>query len=139
MTDLTPVLVVTPHPDDAEGGAGGAGAGPDGPGISALHTHMTNTRNTPIEALEHAAPLLVRTLRVARGTGGAGRHRGGDGLLKEIEFLEPCVVHLVADRRSRISARACPTGRPETVLPCARPPAHQGRPEMLNGCASSQG
>jgi N-methylhydantoinase B len=79
--------------------AGGAGAGPDAEGASGVQTHMTNTRNTPVEALEHELPVIVRVLRVARGTGGAGRHRGGDGIEKEIEFLAPCVVHLFADRR----------------------------------------
>jgi N-methylhydantoinase B len=62
---------------------------------------MTNTRNTPIEALELATPLRVRTLRVARGTGGAGLHRGGDGIVKEIEFMEPCSVQLLCDRRTK--------------------------------------
>jgi N-methylhydantoinase B len=81
--------------------AGGAGGAPEGPGPSCLHTHMTNTRNTPIEALENVAPVVVRRLAVARGTGGAGRNRGGDGLEKEIEFLEPCVVNLLAERRQR--------------------------------------
>jgi len=79
--------------------AGGAGAAPDGPGASVIHTHMTNTRNTPIEALEHETPLVVRRLAVARGTGGAGQHAGGDGLEKVIEFTEPCLVHLLTDRR----------------------------------------
>jgi len=86
---------------DYETIAGGAGAGPGGPGASAVQTHMTNTRNTPIEALENSTPLRVRKLRVARGTGGAGRFSGGEGLLKEIEFLEPCRVHLLADRREK--------------------------------------
>ena len=81
--------------------AGGAGAGPDGPGASAIQTHMTNTKNTPIEALEHATPLLVRRLAVARGTGGAGLHAGGDGLIKELEFRARCVVHILSDRRER--------------------------------------
>jgi len=79
--------------------AGGAGAGPDRAGASGLHTHMTNTRNTPIESLENATPLRVRRLEIARGTGGAGAHAGGDGLLKEFEFVTPCIVHLLADRR----------------------------------------
>ncbi len=78
---------------------GGAGAAPASPGASAIQTHMTNTRNTPIEALEHDLPLLVRRLAIARGTGGAGAAPGGDGLEKELEFLAPCVVHLLADRR----------------------------------------
>ncbi|MFB3066809.1 MAG: hydantoinase B/oxoprolinase family protein, partial [Planctomycetota bacterium] len=81
--------------------AGGAGGGPAGPGASALHTHMTNTRNTPIEVLENETPLRVRTLRVARGSGGAGRHAGGDGIVREIEFTEPCVAHLLSDRREQ--------------------------------------
>ena len=81
--------------------AGGAGAGPDGPGASALHTHMTNTRNTPIEALENTTPIVVRKLKIAENTGGAGKHRGGDGIEKELEFREPCTVHLLADRRAK--------------------------------------
>jgi len=80
---------------------GGAGAGPEGEGAPAIQSHMTNTRNTPIEALEQGVPVLVRTMRIARGTGGAGRHRGGDGLHKEIEFRAACLVHLLADRRAR--------------------------------------
>jgi N-methylhydantoinase B len=79
--------------------AGGAGAAPEGPGPSSIHTHLTNTRNTPIEALENAVPVIVRRLRVAKGTGGAGLRRGGDGLLKEIEFTAPCVVNLLTERR----------------------------------------
>jgi len=81
--------------------AGGAGAGPDGPGASAIQTHMTNTKNTPIEVLEQTTPLLVRRLVVARGTGGAGLHAGGDGLIKELEFRARCVVHLLSDRRQQ--------------------------------------
>jgi len=81
--------------------AGGAGGAPEGPGASCIHTHMTNTRNTPIEALENAAPVLVRRLAVARGTGGRGRHAGGDGLVKEVEFRERFVVNLLAERRRR--------------------------------------
>ncbi len=80
---------------------GGAGAGPGGDGASAIQTHMTNTRNTPIEALEQRLPLLVRTLRIERGSGGEGWRRGGDGLRKEIEFRAKCVVHLLSDRRTK--------------------------------------
>jgi N-methylhydantoinase B len=79
--------------------AGGAGAGPERDGASVLQTHMTNTRNTPIEAFENDVPVLVRELKVAHGTGGAGKHRGGDGLEKEFEFRAPCTVHLLTDRR----------------------------------------
>jgi len=78
---------------------GGAGAAPGQPGASALHTHMTNTRNTPIEALENELPLRVERLRVRRGSGGAGAAPGGDGMVRAMRFLEPCVVHLLTDRR----------------------------------------
>ena len=78
---------------------GGAGAGPEGPGAHALQTHMTNTRNTPIEAFEATYPVRVRALGVRRGSGGTGRHAGGDGLEKELEFLEPVQVAWVAERQ----------------------------------------
>jgi N-methylhydantoinase B len=79
--------------------AGGAGAGPHGPGVSAVHTHMTNTMNTPIEALEAYYPLRVRRYAVRRGSGGRGRHAGGDGIVREIEFLAPAQLTLLAERR----------------------------------------
>jgi N-methylhydantoinase B len=81
--------------------AGGAGAGPAGHGLSAIHTHMTNTMNTPVEALELSYPFRVRRYAVRRGAGGAGRHRGGDGLVREYEFLAAADVTLVGDRRLR--------------------------------------
>ena len=81
--------------------AGGAGAGPAGEGLSAVHTHMTNTMNTPVEALELAYPFRVREYSIRRRTGGAGRHRGGDGLTREYEFLAPAQVTLVTERRRR--------------------------------------
>lgn len=68
---------------------GGAGASASSAGQSAIQTHMTNTRNTPIEELEQRAPLRIRGLSVRRGSGGRGKHRGGDGLRKEVEVLEP--------------------------------------------------
>jgi N-methylhydantoinase B len=81
--------------------AGGAGGGPDGPGARAVHTHMTNTLNTPIEALEHALPVRVSRYAIRRGSGGGGRHPGGDGIVREIEFLEPATLTLLGDRRKR--------------------------------------
>jgi len=66
-----------------------------------VHTHMTNTRNTPVEALEAAYPLRVRRLGLRRGSGGVGRHPGGDGIVKEVELLaEAAVLTLVAERRT---------------------------------------
>jgi N-methylhydantoinase B len=62
---------------------------------------MTNTRNTPIEALEHAYPLRVETLRIRRRSGGAGRHRGGDGCERALRLLAPARVTVVSERRTR--------------------------------------
>ncbi len=79
---------------------GGEGGSPWRPGMSGVHTHMTNTRNTPVEALEAAYPLRVRRLSLRRGSGGVGRHPGGDGIVKEVELLaEAAVLTLVAERR----------------------------------------
>jgi N-methylhydantoinase B len=79
--------------------AGGMGAGAAGPGESAVHSHMTNTLNTPVEALEYAYPLLVWEYGLRRGSGGDGAHRGGDGLVREVEFLAPAEVTVLSDRR----------------------------------------
>ena len=81
--------------------AGGMGASPAGPGESAVHTHMTNSWNTPIEALENQYPLRVRRYQIRRGSGGKGRNTGGDGVIREIEFLTPCEVTILSDRRER--------------------------------------
>jgi N-methylhydantoinase B len=84
--------------------AGGAGASPVGPGLSAVHTHMTNTRNTPIEALESHYPLRVLEYAIAEGTGGAGAHPGGDGLRRRIELLADARVTLLTERRRHAPA-----------------------------------
>ena len=81
--------------------AGGAGAGPSGSGLSAVHTHMTNTMNTPVEALELTYPFRVREYAIRRGSGGGGRYHGGDGLVREYEFLTPAQVTVVGERRRR--------------------------------------
>lgn len=79
--------------------AGGAGASAAGPGLSAHHTHMTNSWNTPVEAFEHQYPVRIETYRVRRGSGGAGKHRGGDGIVRAFRFLSDAEVTLIADRR----------------------------------------
>lgn len=81
--------------------AGGAGADAAGPGQSAVHSHMTNTRNTPVEALEYAYPLRVGRYALRHGSGGRGRHAGGDGLVREIEMLAPAEATIVSERRMR--------------------------------------
>ncbi|MCA1626583.1 MAG: hydantoinase B/oxoprolinase family protein, partial [Acidobacteria bacterium] len=80
--------------------AGGMGARPLRDGTSAVHTHMTNSLNTPAEALEYAYPLRVRRYAVRRNSGGRGRTRGGDGVIREIETLVPARMSLLADRRA---------------------------------------
>jgi N-methylhydantoinase B len=83
---------------------GGQGAGPLGPGDSGVHVGMTNTLNTPIEALELEYPMRVERYELARGSGGAGRHAGGDGIERAIRVLEPCSLSLLTDRRGHAPA-----------------------------------
>src|SRR5688572_16298646 len=80
---------------------GGMGAGPTGPGLSGVHVHMSNSLNTPIEALEHAYPLRVARYEIRKGTGGPGRHGGGDGLRRDLMALAPARVALLSERRAR--------------------------------------
>ncbi|MBM4286124.1 MAG: hydantoinase B/oxoprolinase family protein [Deltaproteobacteria bacterium] len=79
--------------------AGGAGGGPAGPGADGVHTHMTNTRNTPVEVLEHDFPVLVERYALREASGGAGRHRGGRGLVRDFHFLTDVSVSLLTERR----------------------------------------
>jgi N-methylhydantoinase B/oxoprolinase/acetone carboxylase alpha subunit len=81
--------------------AGGMGASARHPGQSGVHTHMTNSWNTPVEAFEHLFPVRVLQYRLRRGSGGGGQNRGGDGLVREFEFLVPADVTVLADRRAR--------------------------------------
>ena len=81
--------------------AGGMGGRPSKPGVSGVHTHMTNSLNTPAEALEYAYPLRVRRYSLRQGSGGSGKYRGGDGIVREIEVLGDAEVTLLADRRTR--------------------------------------
>ncbi len=81
--------------------AGGMGARPGKAGVSGVHTHMTNSLNTPAEALEYAYPLRVRKYSLRPDSGGAGKFRGGDGIVREIEVVTDCEVTLLADRRTR--------------------------------------
>jgi N-methylhydantoinase B len=78
---------------------GGQGACPDADGPSAVHVAMSNTLNTPVEALEVEFPLRVREYGLRRGSGGAGRHAGGDGIVREVEALEPMTFSLLTERR----------------------------------------
>jgi N-methylhydantoinase B len=79
--------------------AGGQGACPDADGPSAIHVAMSNTLNTPVEALELEFPIRVVEYAVRRGSGGAGKHRGGDGVIRELEALAPLRFSLITERR----------------------------------------
>ena len=81
--------------------AGGMGARPTKPGVSGIHTHMTNSLNTPAEALEHAYPFRVTRYSLRPSSGGTGKFRGGDGIVRELEVLTDSEVAVLADRRSR--------------------------------------
>jgi N-methylhydantoinase B len=99
--------------------AGGMGASASGPGLSGVHVHMTNSLNTPVEALEHAYPLRVRQYSLRSGSGGAGAHRGGDGVRRDIELLCDATVSVLTERRSSAPAGAHGGGagaRGENVL-----------------------
>jgi N-methylhydantoinase B len=93
---------------------GGQGACPDADGPSGVHVAMSNTLNTPVEALELAYPLRVRRYALRPGSGGAGAHRGGDGVLREVEALEPCRFSIVSERRTR-SPHGAQGGSPGAV------------------------
>ena len=79
--------------------AGGSGAGPGHDGVSGVHTHMTNSLNTPVEALEYSYPFRVTKYALRNGSGGDGQHRGGDGIVREIELLTDATVTILSDRR----------------------------------------
>ena len=85
---------------------GGAGASARRAGCSAVQTHMTNTRNTPVEAMEVAWPVRVQSLDVRRGSGGRGARGGGDGVVKHYELLAPATVSLLAERHEHGPAGA---------------------------------
>jgi N-methylhydantoinase B len=78
---------------------GGTGGHPGGPGLSGLHSHMTNTRNTPVEVLEHDYPVLVERYAFRENSGGAGRHPGGLGLVRDFRFLTEVTISLLTERR----------------------------------------
>ena len=85
---------------------GGQGASSRGAGPSAVHVGMSNTRNTPIESLEWAYPIHIEEYAIRRGSGGAGVHAGGDGVVRRYRALEPCTVTLLTERRRRAPAGA---------------------------------
>jgi N-methylhydantoinase B/oxoprolinase/acetone carboxylase alpha subunit len=90
---------------------GGMGGSLENPGLSGVHTHMTNSLNTPLEALENYLPLRVRSYALRKGSGGAGRHPGGDGIIREYEFGVPARVTIMSERR-KLAPYGLRGGRP---------------------------
>ena len=78
---------------------GGSGATPEANGADAVHTHMTNTRLTDVEVIERRYPIRIREFGIRSGSGGTGQRRGGDGVVREIEFLQPLSVSMLSERR----------------------------------------
>lgn len=110
-----------------ETSGGGLGAGPEGPGLDAAHSHMTNTLNTPAEALELAYPLRVLENSIRPASGGQGKHRGGHGLRRRTQFLAPARVTIISERRrnSPWGAQGGSNGKPgrnslETTAPSGK-------------------
>jgi N-methylhydantoinase B/oxoprolinase/acetone carboxylase alpha subunit len=90
---------------------GGMGAGPDAPGLDGVHTHMTNSLNTPVEALENYLPLKIRSYRLRKGSGGQGARPGGEGIVREYEFHVPVDLTVISERR-RFAPYGARGGRP---------------------------
>ncbi len=115
---------------------GGSGAGPDFDGTSAVHTHMTNSRLTDPEVLEWRYPVVLESHRINRGSGGAGRHRGGDGTIRRIRFLEPMSAALLSNHR-KVAPFGLEGGRPG-ALGRQWVERADGRIEALSGCARTE-
>ena len=116
--------------------AGGCGAGAEHAGASATHSHMTNTLNTPVEALEHAYPLRVDEYSLRENSGGAGQHKGGDGVIRRVRSLVPAQFGILSERRVR-GPQGAAKGKP------ARPGINQlmtsdGDAEPLDGKCSGE-
>ena len=110
--------------------AGGMGARPSADGLSGVHTHMTNSLNTPIEALESAYPVRLRRYSLRRGSGGSGKFRGGEGVVREIEFLAEVRGSILSDRR-RFRPHGLEGGKPGR--PGINEVTVQGRKRRLAG------
>jgi 5-oxoprolinase (ATP-hydrolysing) len=94
---------------------GGSGATAAGPGADAVQVHMTNTRLTDPEILERRYPVRVREFSIRRGSGGAGRHRGGDGVVRRLEFLRPLTLSLLTQRRGPHPPYGMSGGQPGAI------------------------
>ena len=116
---------------------GGSGATADADGADAVHTHMTNTRLTDPEVLERRYPVRLREFSIRRGSGGRGKHRGGDGIVRRIEFLRPLTVSILSQRRGPYPPYGMHGGQPGAL---GRNVLHRadGRVEELPGRRNSR-
>jgi len=112
--------------------AGGMGARPGKDGISAVHTHMTNTRNTPIEAIEVNYPFMVSRYEIREGSGGDGDFRGGDGIIREYLFRSPAEISIISERR-KIPPYGLSGGNPGRVGENYYFNSREGREKKLPG------
>jgi 5-oxoprolinase (ATP-hydrolysing) len=116
---------------------GGSGATAHADGADAVHTHMTNTRLTDPEILEQRYPVRLHEFSIRRGSGGAGKHRGGDGVVRRIEFLQPLVVSTICQRRGAWKPYGVAGGEPGQLGANSIRDA-AGREEELAGCIQLQ-
>lgn len=116
--------------------AGGAGAGPDFDGASAVQTHMTNSRLTDPEVLETRFPVVLERFAIRRGSGGAGAHRGGDGVERRLRFLEPMTAGILSNRR-RVAPRGI-FGGADAAAGVNRVLRADGGEERLGATASAE-
>jgi 5-oxoprolinase (ATP-hydrolysing) len=115
---------------------GGSGAGPDFDGTAAVHTHMTNSRLTDPEVLEWRYPVVLESHRINRGSGGAGRQRGGDGTIRRVRFLQPMAAALLSNHR-KVAPFGLDGGEPG-ALGRQWVERADGRTEDLPGCARTE-
>ena len=109
---------------------GGSGATSNANGADAVHTHMTNTRLTDVEVIERRYPVRVHEFSIRKGSGGAGQHRGGDGIVRKLEFLKPLNVSLLTERRGPFAPFGLNGGQPGSLgLNTLQKP---GEPEPIN-------
>ena len=94
---------------------GGSGATPNADGADAVHTHMTNTRLTDVEVIERRYPIRVQEFSIRKGSGGAGQHHGGDGIVRKLEFLKPLNVSLLTERRGPFAPFGLNGGEPGSL------------------------
>ncbi|MFK7778559.1 MAG: hydantoinase B/oxoprolinase family protein [Gimesia sp.] len=112
---------------------GGSGATKDSDGTDAVHTHMTNTRLTDAEIIERRYPVRLHEFSIRKGSGGAGRHHGGAGIIRRIEFLKPLKISLISERRAEYAPFGLEGGSPGQIGENLLQKANQTSVESLGG------